>query len=298
MKACVLRGGPDLKWRQAGAPSGTRQAQEPSAAHRQGFESLSGSPRVIAQRRQFDRLFGPVGERSPAAMPLTASDAARANPVQRKVDFHDGAVKYDPTQNQIASAIYNRQVQALDRIAPLVDVREQGTGPAEGLYTPIADGGQIEIGSMKYPINSPQGQTEFNSNIGSMTHEMQHALDDLTRTVRFRSNKVNVLHAEWRAWAIQAAVTLEHHRSRRPVDIFDFNIMKCFKDKKTLATPGNAFFRKTARYLNSEQVIANPKDEDVTSFMHEHTDWLGDALLLFYSNVPEGIGGFDWDQVR
>ena len=107
-----------------------------------------------------------------------------------------------------------------------------------------------------------------------------------------------MLHAEWRAWAIQAAVTLEHHRSRRPVDIFDFNIMKCFKDKKTLATPGNAFFRKTARYLNSEQVIANPKDEDVTSFMHEHTDWLGDALLLFYSNVPEGIGGFDWDQVR
>ena len=148
------------------------------------FESLSGSPRVIAQRRQFDRLFGPVGERSPAAMPLTASDAARANPVQRKVDFHDGAVKYDPTQNQIASAIYNRQVQALDRIAPLVDVREQGTGPAEGLANmPIADGGQIEIGSMKYPINSPQGQTEFNSNIGSMTHEMQHALDDLTRTV-------------------------------------------------------------------------------------------------------------------
>ena len=216
--------------------------------------------------------------------------------LQRKLTFSGGAAIYNPGTNPgITSDVYKRQVSKLEAIEPKVDVREGGTGEAEAHYIANENlSGNITVSPMHHPPESSKGATEFHANIGTMAHEMQHAHDDLTRKVRFRNNNVNVLHTEWRAWAVQAAVTLEHFRSKKPVITPDFNMMKCFKDKVTLSTPGNAFFKKTVFYLVDKKVMTNPSDAEVIDFMRTHSVWLGEALELFYGNVPEGMR-LDWE---
>jgi hypothetical protein len=226
-----------------------------------------------------------------------AGPAGAAAPLQRKITIKDDAAAiYDPGKNpDIVSEVYKGKFAELAGIERNVDIGTAATPGAEALYIYNEDlSGNILIPPMIHALSTKPGQTEFHSNLGTLAHEMQHALDDLTRTVKFRSNNENVLHTEWRAWAVQAAVTLEHARAKKPVTFPDSQMLKCFKDKVTLSTPGSAFFLKTAGYLKSKGVIADPTHAAVIHFMRTRTEWLGEALELFYGNVKEGMN-LDWE---
>lgn len=187
---------------------------------------------------------------------------------QFKVKFETNTEKYDPNKNPRAgfSNVYKSKLKDLEELPhDEVKVKENDIH-SYGVYHPATK--EIEIKKLNVsPADSKYSQV-FDSRIGTLAHEMQHAKDRLG--VSIISEK---MHREWRAWAVQAAVAYENMRASLSLEKRDQEMLDCFL-KHDFNTEGNAFFRKTKLYLGRGNVMTK-------IYISFHRAWIDEAVNLF-----------------
>lgn len=235
-----------------------------------------------------------MGEKVLQQMPITKKGQGIISEhavSQFKLNFNDTAKKYDPEDNTyIQSSYYREQCQNLAGLSSAVDVEENNklTDGIFGTTTNEKDGVKKTDGLWVFvkPMPtidkvSPDYEPQFTTRIGTLAHEMQHAMDRLGVSI-IREK----MHREWRAWAVQAVVTAEHWGKDMDLSGRDELMLDSFLNS-TFAVARSAFFRKTSLYLGK---MSLPNDEKATKqYIQDNAGWLEEAKKIFwdkYRNMP------------
>ena len=210
-----------------------------------------------------------------------AGSVQRRN-IQRKLNFRKGTEFLDPQQNdKITSGSYLATINEAQSMKPEIDVLAEKPGRGTASYTPIPSepAGEIRVSPLEKEA-SPESP-EYNDRLIEMAHETRHGIDDLAKKVKYRSSDVERIHTEWRAFATQAATTLDimekgdKTSDRYPPDIAAFASVEAFM------APKSKMVETTASYMAIYKLIETPDEKSAILFMEEHKDWVIEAVELF-----------------
>ncbi|MCP3103382.1 DUF4157 domain-containing protein [Myxococcus sp. K15C18031901] len=251
--------------------------------------------------------FAPVGARHGAPCPPAMARAPGVAPViQTKMIFigaddpFQGTRFLDPELNsKIPSKVYNDILMQAKRLPQTIYVSfapEHSPQPlGSALYKQVsAATGKLEIGALPGDKIKEAG-SEYFGLLAAMAHETQHAIDHLAKNVTFNGRDEATLHAEWRAWAIEAALVYEVQRAGKTVPFMKRDLPYSYRSKTDFAMdPSSVALSRTLQYLDYCNVISKPNIIQARSFIMNHEGWLHDAIMMFYAHVEGGIGGATW----
>lgn len=251
--------------------------------------------------------------RWPAPNFQTAVHGGSGSVMQRKVAWDaEGAAtmrRYAPKKNSaITSSTYKSQYQKVDELAERVMVLETDTvAKSEGNFTfePGLVGGVVRI----HPLagDATAENPDFNDNIAVLGHEFQHALDRLgdDKIDAFdvpeeqKDRRYNILHTEWRAWAIEAAIGYQHCAGSvegfAKMNEHQMKMLHTYMHPDTRTADGNHFLRKTHRYLN-DKVASGTAIEQARLWMltdQKAQAWWKESLAIFHAHTAgeQGASG-------
>lgn len=194
---------------------------------------------------------------------------------QFKVSFYGSAEKYDPTKtSNLDTSVYKSQYETLDQRSETVDVLEVAGLAPWGQFNPAIQEIQVraitadEMSLALYP-------GAFATRVGTLAHEMQHAIDFFENLSLY----AKVIHLEWRAWAVQAAVAYKNQAAGIALVPRDQGMLNCFLNND-FNTIGNAFFEKTKLYLK-RKFFSLWGNVLTWMYIHFSQDWINEARNLF-----------------
>jgi hypothetical protein len=101
------------------------------------------------------------------------------------------------------------------------------------------------------------------------------------------------MRSEWRAWATEAAVVLQHSNAGLPVTQIKAALIGSYASKAAFKSPNSTAFGRTKAYL-VEYGIGSGSDQDVAQFMNDHDDWVTEAVGLFNALAPQQVQAQSW----
>ncbi|MCE9673720.1 DUF4157 domain-containing protein [Myxococcus stipitatus] len=251
--------------------------------------------------------FLPVGARSGprrASRPAPPGEPTRA--LQPKLIFTNGYDEFqgarflDPEVNKkLRSKVYDdilKQAKALPQnIIVRFPENAEPEPPGGAVYTKVSAGSGRIIVRPLTPEQIKEGGSELNGLLAAMIHETQHAIDHLGGHVKFNGQDEATLHAEWRAWAIEAAFIYEAMRAGQVVPYTKRDLPDSYRSKADfIRSDTGVALNRTLAYLDFCNVIKKPNLIQARSFVMNHQGWLHDAVVLFYDHVEGGIAGATW----
>ena len=215
--------------------------------------------------------------------------------IQRKIRWDlDGAKarnSYTPIRNPaITSSIYINQYEKVDALPDDIVIKETtDKNQGEGDYSNLGKGLNSQI--LLHPLegDADAGNQHFNDNLATLTHEFQHALDDLdeNRLDAFNlkeksETRWNIIHTEWRAWAMQAAQNYEltngENIDEAKINDHQKKMLKTYINPETRFDENNHFFRKTKKYIND--TVLKGKDDLIDS---QIVDWMNTIGAIWWT---------------
>lgn len=248
------------------------------------------------------------GRRPKDFQPVAGSSRRDRGPVasrviQPKMIFTGGYDKYEGTRfldidlnTKIPSKVFNTIIRQAKLLGGTIFVgfadSKQPVGSA--MYTPVSGTtGKLTLGLISAEQIAEQGETYYGL-LATMAHETQHAIDHLSGAVQYTGQDKATIRAEWRAWAIEAAVIYEAQRAGKTVPNVKQGLPVSYRSKSDFVDKTSVALGRTVHYLDYCKVIPKANFIQATSFAMQHTGWMEEALLLFYSHVEGGIGGAVW----
>ncbi|MCL1126111.1 hypothetical protein [Shewanella surugensis] len=258
----------------------------------------------VAQKKNYASQHFKFAEKEQVSLIPLGSNLILKKPqltVQRAIGW-DGSLevrnKYRPDKNptNITSSIYKEQYNAITNIpGHLVNIVEDpNTTKGEGSYTNNGAASIIRIHPLVGEANI--NNEDFNNNIATLAHELQHAIDDIgtSHIDAYGLNKdevqrANIIRIEWRAWAIQAAV---NYQSLGDGSVDDLKInshqkkmLNSFLNPDQMNLRADEFFRKTREYINGKVMIGNNAkltEEQTQEWINaKGKEWLEESKLIF-----------------
>jgi len=227
--------------------------------------------------------------------------------VQRKIAWdQDGAItrnRYHPARNkEITSSVYTGQFTKVDELKERVTVIESSEkSQGEGDYE--FKGEQIGAVIRVHPLEgdpNPDNQ-HFNDNIATLGHEFQHALDalgnDKINAFGLETGdpqRWNIIHTEWRAWAIQAAINYQGINSgaikEKGINSHQDKMLATYLNPEHRLVEDNHFFRKTCVYINEHVLKDSGEGLDADKVKHwmlgkDGALWWEESLNMFRVNA-------------
>ncbi len=276
---------------------------------RKKSDSIQNSHLVAAQRKFIDGSEKLNSQKKIAthtsATQNVISPASIGPTIQRRVtwDAAETRNRYKPDRNEnINSSLYINQYDRLNAIEPSVKVIEStSVSQGEGAYENT--GGMLGPMVRVHPLEGEANDDNqhFNDNISTLGHEFQHAMDDLSsdRIDAFNHDvgsgkRWNIIHTEWRAWAVQAAINFEQSLGKTDEDVklhgHHKRMLRSFLSPDGMVLVSDEFFRKTLVYINKHVL----KDTD-TEFSESQAQawmqgeqgsvWLAEAVAIFEANT-------------
>jgi hypothetical protein len=219
-----------------------------------------------------------------ASSPAGWTDPAGARPIQRVVKFTGATVYLDPAQNaQITNSAYRAVIDSAKSIE--VEIKEETALKSAARYVPVENlaEGVVEVAPRSNDeLNSPAA---FNNRLAQVAHEMRHALDDLVKPrIGIRGGGEQRIHSEFRAFATEAAVSMNAKNSGEKINPAQDLLIGCFASTDAFKSSNGMVFTRLALYLPEYKVAATPAE-----FLNAHPAWIDEALALFRSLAPPQV---------
>ena len=171
------------------------------------------------------------------------------------------------------------------------------------IYRPNDD---YEAGGVVKVHTAPEGgfkKEDFDSwdnQIAAFTHELQHAKDDSgqNRMKAFRSKddtlrRTEQMHSEFRAWAMEAAVSTVAKLLGRGVVRNQDLLISSYQDVNAFTDRYSYAFQRTGMYLQEYKLAEVKGDsvppEEVARFLDKHKNWIAEACIMYqqHSQPPK-----------
>jgi hypothetical protein len=231
-------------------------------------------------------------------------DSARpSHVIQPKMIFIGGYDKYEGTRfldidlnTKIPSKVFNTLIRQAKQLPGTIYVGFADSPQAVGsaMYTPQSSAtGKLTLGTISAE-EIAEGGAAYYGLLAAMVHETQHAIDHLSKSVTYNGRDKETIRAEWRAWAIEAALVYEVQRAGKTVPFMKRDLPVSYRSKSDFVDKTSVALSRTAQYLDYCNVIPKANAIQASTFIMQHNGWLHEAILLFYSHVEGGIGGAVW----
>ncbi|RKH02668.1 DUF4157 domain-containing protein [Corallococcus sp. CA053C] len=223
--------------------------------------------------------------------------------IQAKMIFTGDSDRYEGTRyldidlnSKIPSKVFKTIQRQAKNLAGTIFVgfadKPQATGSA--MYSAVsANTGKLTLSRLSEEQITEAG-ADYHGLLAAMVHETQHAIDHLSQSVVYNGHDEATLRAEWRAWAIEAALIYELDLAGKPISQLKAVLPGSYRSKSDFANKNSTAFGRTMQYLDYCNVIAKPNVIQTSNFIMQKQGWLHEAILMFYSHVEGGIGGAVW----